>query len=167
MSNHEESCKCDACLRGIEEFMKDQEKIMEEYGWIFHIVSDDPEYPHGINCHTHGLVEKFNHQDLQIVLPVEDNVLGDVLHSVVDRIRTGDRFHADQVVLGILQNDYPVKFIKAYECGREVLRVILPDVYKSIDPETMTPEVYRQQYDCLGSPLDATREIELKVKNKP
>jgi hypothetical protein len=36
---------------------------LEKHGWYIHYVQG-PNFPLGLNAHTHGLMEKFNHMDL-------------------------------------------------------------------------------------------------------
>ena len=56
-----------------------------------------------------------------------------ILHTIVDKIKSGEYFKTDVEYPDILADNYKVKFIKAIECRREILRVILPDVNHQFD----------------------------------
>ena len=115
--------ECEVCRDGVEAFEERQEELMEKHGWVTHYVFDDKTLM--INCHTHGLVEKFGHPDLQIVLPLPGKTCNGIMHTCVERIEKGEVLSG--VVDHILSNDYLVLFVPAKEGGRDVMRLILPD----------------------------------------
>lgn len=137
-------CRCDRC-RDPEEAARKRQQMMEEYGWIIDFVRPDNDYPYGVNYHTHGLPEKYGHPDLQIVMSLDPNVASGVLWDAVNQIEKGTRFQEDLAYDNILGMGYKVKFIKAQECDREVLRMILPDKEGRLDLVDMD-EPYQGQY---------------------
>lgn len=110
-----------------------QEEQLKKYGFYIHFVFDEERTPNYTNIHTHGIMENFNHPDLQICLPITDMWAKFILHTIVDKIKSGEYFKTDVEYPDILADNYKVKFIKAIECRREILRVILPDVNHQFD----------------------------------
>lgn len=150
---HKKDCQCEACKHGIGPALEKQRANMEKYGWIAHFITDhDPTSPTGVNVHTHGLVENFNHPDLQVVLPIPPQVAHGLLCAAIDQIKAGTRFHAGQQYDKICGNDYKITFVQAIEGDRAVLRMILPTPNGSLDPLTMDAnesfDAYRDQF-CL------------------
>jgi hypothetical protein len=96
-----------------------------KFGWCGHYVFDDVDSPTGLNIHTHGLRESYGHPDLQIVLPLAEWVAHAILINLAAEIKAGRRFAPGDVACGIIEG-YFVGFAAATECGREVLRVIIP-----------------------------------------
>jgi hypothetical protein len=98
-------------------------KSMLKYGFYVHFIHDHiPQ-----DYHTHGLVESFNHLDVQIVLSIPNDIAMYILHSFVALLKKGDRFRDGDIVKGILANDYDIKLWQTVETGRPVLRMLLPD----------------------------------------
>jgi hypothetical protein len=133
-------CKC--CHDGIEQFKEDERKKMEEYGWVVHFVSDGGKL---VSCHTHGLVENFDHEDLEITLSMNPKIIHSVFSNIVNLIESGKKFHDGDIADEIIQHPYQVKFIEAEEGSRPVLRVILPDADGNLEQEDMAPD-YAAQY---------------------
>lgn len=122
-------------------------KQVEKHGWYVHYVtSDDDESPTGTNIHTHGIRETFNHPDLQIVIPLPQEVVMSVLHVAVNRIKEGESFSEGMRRSNILAGDYDVTFIKAKENGREVIRIVLPDADGNLHPESITDNFAKQYH---------------------
>ena len=123
-----------------------EEEMIEKYQWWFHyVVGDASGCP---NAHTHGVADNFGHMDLQITLPIAQSQIQGVFNAVMDRIKSGDRFVDGQIADHILCEPYKVKFVRAEENGRAVLRIILPDPEGNLDREVME-RVYASQYDSL------------------
>jgi hypothetical protein len=150
-------CKCAVCEGRVADLKAWEQEMMEKYGWLQHYISEDPDLPCGINHHTHGLPRTYGHLDLQLVGPLEMEVGGGIFCDIVNRIRSGERFKDGDVLVGILQNGYLIKLIAAKECGRDVLRVILPDKKNRLDEERMD-QPWVRQFAC----LDSGREKEEK-----
>ena len=77
------------------------------------------------NAHTHGM-EKYRHPDFQLVLDFEAREICRILNTFGCAAQNGSRFHDGQYVTGIYE-DCAVKLLEYEECGRKVLRVIIPD----------------------------------------
>ena len=120
--DHDEKCVRCSGQMSVEEMKAWENKCMEKYGFFMHFVPLG-EY---LNAHTHGVFDSFKHPDLQLVLPVSGAVGGSILRTVVNRIKKGETFKPGQDYQEIAQG-YPVRFMKAVENGRDVLRLIFPD----------------------------------------
>ena len=109
---------------------------MAEIDWIIHIVANgmrcqdcgkiENPFPQYIcNVHTHGMA-KYGHLDFQLVIHMPPQDMGYVLNMLGLRVQAGERFQAGDLVEGIFI-DCPVRLYECEECGRKVLRVIIPD----------------------------------------
>jgi hypothetical protein len=112
--------------QAIELIRRHEGESLERVGWYAHLVLDDPDSPTGFNCHSHGLEDNFGHPDFHVVLPMHEDMAGDIMASLCDSVKAGRRFAAGEEALEIVR-DLPVGFVAAEEMGRPVLRVILPD----------------------------------------
>jgi len=99
-------------------------EMMGKHGWYAHVVGDDDQSPTGFNAHTHGM-EAEGGLDFQVVLPVPAQCAHSILANLV-KVSKERELAAGQDVDGVLQG-YKVRLALATECGREVLRAILPD----------------------------------------
>jgi hypothetical protein len=107
------------------------EEQMEKHGWYYHAVFGEakPEFPTGFNAHTHGLPDKYNHRDFELVFPFQhkiSQVIGSIFWNFAKRIEGGERFEPNQEVSEIIRN-FNIKLIPAYRDDEKVLRIILPD----------------------------------------
>ncbi|WCF11554.1 DUF4262 domain-containing protein (plasmid) [Paenibacillus thiaminolyticus] len=97
---------------------------IEKYGFYIHIVPGTTQ----CNYHTHGLVESFEHRDLQIVLPIDPQLAGALFHSIVNEIKNGKKFEEGVDYFGLVADPkMPTAFKKVKETGRTVLRMLIPD----------------------------------------
>jgi len=154
--NHDENCSCgihDQIHAGVSpkeavaNFRKWEQESLEKFGWYVHYVGDDREVPTGFNAHTHGLENKYNHLDLQIVCPLPQHVAHGIFWNIVNRIATGEKFKAGDVVSDIAGNGYKVKFVNAWENDRLLLRVIIPDKHHHLDRDNLTDNLELQYAD--------------------
>jgi hypothetical protein len=122
---------------------------MAKYGWIVHFVpGGDDQTPTGFNAHTHGLQENYQHADFQIVVPLPDKVAHGIFITLADRVKQGEKFQDRQKVDEVIKG-FAVKLIDAVECGRPVLRIILPDPNGKLDLGEINDQ-YAVQYDKRG-----------------
>lgn len=129
------------------------ETQIKKHGWIVHFVAGgDEQSPTGFNAHTHGLQENYQHKDFQLVIPLPEKVAHPIFIELADRVKAGEKFVAGQKVDDIIQG-MQVKLIDAVECGRPVLRVILPDKNGKLDLGEIA-EPYAQQYDRRGEVVE-------------
>ena len=126
-----------------------QDENLEKFGFYVHYVSGDMTTPTGTNYHTHGLAERFEHPDIQIIIPLDPRTAHTILHGIVDSIRDGKRYRPQVLYRKIVQK-FPVKFINAVEGERQVLRMILPEPSGAVSEKKMTNELYKKQYGQTG-----------------
>ena len=120
--------------------------LIEKYGWAAHYVLLDANH---INYHTHGLVENFNHCDLQIVLPISMEAAHGVVSKMIDDIKNGLKFYEGIKYTGYIKQGYDVKFMSFTECERPVLRVLFPDSKGYIPDQNECEEGFKYQLDVL------------------
>lgn len=128
--------------------MTNENTTEKKIGWITHYVgAGDPQVPAGCaNIHTHGVPELYpGSLNFQVLVPLELKVASDLMHCLVERVRTGERF-----VTGFKYNNViekmDVMFIIASESNRPVMRVILPDPAGSLEEASMSSP-FNLQYE--------------------
>jgi hypothetical protein len=136
---------CDCCSLGMEEVKAREEAMLKKHGWLAHYVCDDPDAPFMINYHTHGLPASIKHKDLQACVPIPYEALHFIVTGIIARIKAGESFAAGDKIFDIIEN-YPITFIDAKECDRDVLRVIFPDQTGCLDKDEMD-EALAKQYE--------------------
>lgn len=120
-------CKCFSCQNGPEAMEKKELELIQKHGWYGHFVEDDKKCPYSINAHTHNLKEAYNHKDLQVCLNIDPAIINALFASVVDEIKKGAKFESGKEYDNIFKGVFKAKFIDAFECGRQVLRLLIPD----------------------------------------
>lgn len=95
------------------------------------------------NAHTHGM-DKYNHPDFQMVLNAGPSEIMRILNTLGLRVQAGEGFKAGHVVAGIYE-DCNVRLDEYEECGRKVLRVIIPDKHNIYPDDERCMEPYRLQ----------------------
>ena len=121
--------------------------------WIIHCVAngacdecgavENSFIPYACNAHTHGM-ERYNHPDFQLVLNYSHQEIARILNTMGLRVQSGERFKAGDLVEGIYE-DCPVRLDEAQECGRTVLRVVIPDKYNIFPEDERCMDIYRIQ----------------------
>lgn len=102
-------------------------------GFFVHVIPwDDKRSPTGYNAHTHGL-DSLNHLDFQIVIPLHMQKAYDIFEILYNKIKEGTIFKVQERYSGIFTKA-EITFIEAFEDGRKVLRLILPDRTGSLGP---------------------------------
>jgi Domain of unknown function (DUF4262) len=149
-------CKCQRCAsiaagatpaQADAEYREWERSNLLKHGWIVHFIAEGAETPTGFDAHTHGLQENYNHPDFQIVIPLPQKVGHTLMITLADRVKAGERFQAGQKVAEVIHGAGGlVKLIDATECGRPVLRVILPDPHGKLDLGEIDDQFVRQ-YD--------------------
>lgn len=122
-----------------EKLLKQEEEEIEKYGFIVHYVpnEDFDNSPSGVNIHTHGL-HRINHLDFQITVSIPPTIAFAILHRLHYLVKNGEVFCKGGESDKVLDSGMRVGFIEAHECGRRVLRVILPDPNGVIKRSTMS-----------------------------
>lgn len=123
------------------DYQNDFDEMIDHFGWAAHYVPLED----AINYHTHGVQETFGHLDFQIVLPVGMGSAHAIANSLIDSLAQGRGFQEDKLYDGFLGNGYLLKFKRFTECGRPVLRVILPDVNGLFPGDVGCDEKYLMQ----------------------
>lgn len=131
----------------------DKEKEMQkDYGFYCHMVpSGDPESPTGTNYHTHGIPISLNHPDVQIVMALPPQIYGPIIHSVYNFIKEGNIIEVGKYYDDFLQG-LSVEFAWATECGRDILRMILPDKEGNTSFDTIDNPYKEQWHDTTLRP---------------
>lgn len=101
--------------------------MMDKYGWYAHYVPSGDGTPTGANYHTHGLERSYDHKNIQIILPLSFQTAHGLANTIIAEIKKGTKFEAGVDYDNIMANGYKVRFIDATECGRPVLRLLIPD----------------------------------------
>lgn len=117
-------------------------KLMEEHGFLIDFVFPCEHEPdQDWDIHTHGLVKNFNHPEIQICLGLSQEVVMPILHSIVRRIKEGERFEHGHVDHEIAQ-DMPTYFIHV---NNDKVRLIIPDANGNYREDEVTG-IYKHQY---------------------
>lgn len=120
---------------------EENQKLLDKQGWFFDYEEIDGPLA---NIHTHGLVENLHHTDLQIVLKLDEETAGTLLHSIIENIKGGYTYYEGRSNKVI--EDLEVEFKKFKEDGRDVLRLIIPDQDGRFPNEEGCSEPYSKQY---------------------
>jgi len=102
-------------------------EMMGKHGWYAHCVPSNDFTPYGFNYHTHGLERSFGHTNIQVVIPIKFEIAHAIVTDIVTEIKNGKKFEPNVDYADIVANGYMVRFIEARECGRPVLRLLVPD----------------------------------------
>lgn len=106
-------------------------------GWIIHYVANGAVCAKGgevekgflqyaCNAHSHGLKKLYGHSDFQVVLELDVKETARIINTLGKAVRDGEKFAAGDFVEGIYENCL-IRLDAAQECGRKVLRVVVPD----------------------------------------
>lgn len=123
---HKEGEECLACSQGIDKVREVEQQSIKKYGWFAHYVPNDHLAPFDTNYHTHGVYEKYGHPDFQVCLNVNPRIIHELFFILIDEVSKGKKYEVGKRYDEVLQG-FDVMFIKAKECGRDVMRMILPD----------------------------------------
>lgn len=126
MKHKKENCDCVYCKHGQEAADKMQKEAIDKFGWTAHYVVDDPDCPYGVNAHTHNVYESFGHKDFQICFNIKPELINTLFFNLVNDVKSGKKYESGKKYDGVL-NNYQVEFLDAKECGRDVLRLLIPD----------------------------------------
>ncbi len=147
---------------GPADFRSWEKEMMDKHGWYVHFIIDEVRTPCNTNYHTHGLMQTFNHPDMQICLPIDRRVAQAIFNNIVDEIAKGNKFLPDLTYLGLVNGEYAIRFATAQEGGRRILRVLIPD-----EKGTLKSHPYNLQISQLsdGSPLNALYTTPSDIKD--
>ena len=120
-------------------------EMLNRRAFVIDYITDDCKVPTGFNCHTHGLGERYGHQNFQIVYPLFYRQCKDIFEGLVAKIRRRKRFEAGKFYGGIVDK-YDITMIEVTEGGQWFLRLILPGRDGVLDVRKMK-HPYHMQYD--------------------
>ena len=123
-----------------------QKEWMKKYGFVIHNVFPDSQDEVLWSHHTHGLKENFNHMDLEVVLPIDPQIVGSIFHGMVDLIKGGESFE-DKLISDKVIRNYNVQLVKVNDGQRDLIRIILPDVNGKFPSDPDCADVYKNQLD--------------------
>ena len=122
--------------------------------WVIHYVNNkictecegdqDDDTALKANIHTHGLLENYNHLEIQICLPIHPELAFSILNEVAYKVKGGKVFCENTRYSEVLQN-LDVLMVKAKDEGVDILRLIIPDKDGNLDKEKLTGD-YQMQY---------------------
>ncbi|MEK5036187.1 DUF4262 domain-containing protein [Paenibacillus sp. FSL R7-0302] len=96
-----------------------------EMGWHANVVPSSQYDGIHANYNTNGVKESFGHLDFQVILPIEPKQTHAVIISLIESIKQGKVYEEGVLYDGII--GFPMGFKRFVECGREVLRLMIPD----------------------------------------
>lgn len=112
--------------------------------WRIHVVYPTPELPEHIrNNHTHDL-GRYNHLNFQVLLALSEEEIGRLLNTMGLHVQAGERFSAGDMVKG-LYDDCEVRLDLVRETGRDVLRLIIPDMNNRFPEDPLCEAPYKYQ----------------------
>jgi len=115
---------------------------MKAVDWIIHMVIDS-DGPGGIrNSHTHGM-ERYNHLDFQMVLPLSQEQTMQLLNTIGREVQSGKRFQPGQYSGEVFSCDFRLELHR--ETGRDVLRLIFPDPQMRFPEDSLCETPYKYQ----------------------
>lgn len=119
-------------------------KDINENGCLIHYVNDM--YGEGIpSIHTHGFKEKYNADDIEIVLRVSKKTAKGICDTIKDKYEKGEFIEPYVYYRNIIKN-YSVMFVETTDnSGRTLLRLLLPDVNGRMPYDNDVDEKYAKQ----------------------
>lgn len=117
----------------IEMKSKEQTNFFNKYGFLFHIVLPS-ENRLFFNAHTHGLPDKYNHPDIEILIPLEETLqdtkewISHILNTLIDRIEYGHILTDGEKLKGYIKGMYCETILINKKNGRKVFRFLMPDM---------------------------------------
>jgi len=115
---------------------------LKNIDWIIHYVIGT-EGPGGIvNAHTHGM-ERYDHLDFQLVLPLVQKQTCEILNTIGIEVQNGRKFEPNIYYIDIFTCGF--RLLPVLETGRKVLRLILPDPQMRFPENPLCIEPYKSQ----------------------
>lgn len=128
---------------------------MRTIDWIIHFVANgvcccfcsEPEkgfLPNMCDAHTHGM-DKYGHQEFQMVLMIDPELICYILNKLGMRVQAGERFKDGDSVSEIIYG-YDVRLKEVAVDGKKLLRVVLPDEENRFPEDAQCAEYYNLQH---------------------
>lgn len=128
-------------------------------GWVVDLVGGHDDMPFGMDLHTHGLLENYNHPDLQLVLPLDRKLMNSIIRTCVDMVKDGTKFEPGKPYSKIVKG-MDVGFAEAVEDDRMVLRLIFPDKNGNWSRDTIAGDLVKQFEGTIDANRTPLREGE-------
>ena len=147
---HHSDCACAMCngasLENIREF---ERECIKKYGHAIRYIFNSYQTEAGVypSIFTVGLTETAYHDDLELVLPVEQEFASYILNSLAQRIHKGSTFTTGKTYKIPELNNVPFYFERTLqnEIDKPLLRVMLADANMKLPNEEDCDFHYRQQ----------------------
>lgn len=118
--------------------------LINEYGYLIHYVHDN--YSDNLpSIHTHGFKETYGEYDIEIILPLTMHVAKGIFDRIKFKYESGESIQPYKYYRDIIQN-YSVVFVEAIdENGRNILRLLLPDIHGRMPYDLDVTKMYKAQ----------------------
>ena len=125
-------CSCESCQEEAIEAMRERERqLIKEHGHSIRYVFNSYQTEFGVfpSIITRGLLETENHLDLELVLPVDQQMAMYILNTLADLIHKGFKVELNTIYQFKEFNEVPIYFEKSIqpELEEPLYRVILAD----------------------------------------
>lgn len=146
--NHTQ-CSCFACQlidegSSVEEVDAAIDKKMradiDKYGFAIHKIIE----VNGYTYHTHGF-DKLGHPDFEIVIPIKDETVQQLFDDMYKAVLKGFKIVPGAIYSKIFDK-MNIKFVRANESGRAVMRFILPNSEGTLERLILTGR-FQDQYN--------------------
>ena len=129
----------------IKDINEEAQKNIEQYG--FHIWYLTEKKTKMVNCFTIGLDQTYSHKNLQITLPLDKESCANIIHTLVDKIKSGETISANNIHDGMLNFSFLALEVEksSHTMDYDVIRIIIPDSNgKFAHEETCEPHFKKQ-----------------------
>lgn len=111
----------------IKDINEEAKKNIELFGFhIWYLTEKNSEM---INCFTIGLEESYSHKNIQITLPLEKDKCANIIHALVDQIKSGKAISVNNIHDGLLNFSFLALDVdkSSQTMDFPVIRIIIPD----------------------------------------
>ncbi|MFS0782202.1 DUF4262 domain-containing protein [Bacillus sp. 1P06AnD] len=119
----------------------EQQRLLDKQGWFYEY--EELEKPFA-NISTRGLKENLNHDDIQIVLSIGEDMAQLILNTIIDNIKEGYKYRE-----GLWNNvieDQVIEFKKVRDQDRSILRLVFPDSNGLFPEDEKCEAPFNEQY---------------------
>lgn len=124
---------------------RDHEEMLKQHGWLMHAVPASQYDGIHANYHTHGVFESWSHMDFQITLDMNPKMAHQIIAVAINNVKEGFRYENNKVYNNVLVG-MPVMTKVFFECGRQVMRIVLPNKKGEI-PSRTDGDIFSRQLD--------------------
>jgi len=115
---------------------------MRKVDWVIHYIISCCGPGGIVNIHTHGM-DRYDHLDFQLVLPLVKKQAMDLLNTIGIEVQNGRRFEPGKYSGEVFSCDFRLELHR--ETGRDVLRLIFPDPQMRFPEDPLCEELYKHQ----------------------